>query len=158
MPGNALGAHTVWFCSMKVAIWQVCSRQRQRRIVPPGSRPRARRSPPPPYDRGLVRSPHTQGNQQCDLKTIYRAPWPLGSEPRSSDGSSPNRRVNHDDQVRQGSSRKGETTPDALEDGGGRSPLNIKDLALYPQPPANTRPPTLNSEEAEFSVNKGPLP
>ena len=34
VPSNALGAHTVWFCSMKVVIWQVCSRQRQRPIVP----------------------------------------------------------------------------------------------------------------------------
>ena len=29
---RALGAHTEWFCSMKVAIWQVCSRHIQRRL------------------------------------------------------------------------------------------------------------------------------
>jgi len=28
-----------------------------------------------------------------------------------------------------------------------RGPLIIKDLDLYPQPPTNTRSPTLNSEE-----------
>ena len=34
---------------------------------------------------------------------------------------------------------------------GGASPLIIKDLDLYPQPPTNTRSPTLNSEEPENS-------
>ena len=37
----------------------------------------------------------------------------------------------------------------SFEDRGGRSPLIIKDLDLYPQPPLNTRSPTLNSEEPE---------
>jgi len=37
--------------------------------------------------------------------------------------------------------------PRSFEDRGGRSPLIIKDLDLYPQPPLNTRSPTLNSEE-----------
>ena len=31
-PKRALGAHTEWFCSVKVAIWQVCSRHIQRRL------------------------------------------------------------------------------------------------------------------------------
>ena len=31
-PKRARGAHTEWFCSMKVAIWQVCSRHIQRRL------------------------------------------------------------------------------------------------------------------------------
>ena len=35
----------------------------------------------------------------------------------------------------------------SFEDRGGRSPLIIKDLDLYPQPPTNTRSPTPNSEE-----------
>ncbi|MBS6969110.1 MAG: hypothetical protein KH140_09215, partial [Actinomyces sp.] len=35
-------------------------------------------------------------------------------------------------------------------DSGGRSPLIIKDLDLYPQPPTNTRSPTLNSEEPVY--------
>ena len=38
----------------------------------------------------------------------------------------------------------------SFEDSGGRSPLIIKDLDLYPQPPTNTRSPTLNSEEPLF--------
>ena len=37
--------------------------------------------------------------------------------------------------------------PRSFEERGGRSPLIIKDLDLYPQPPTNTRSPTLNSEE-----------
>ena len=31
-PTRALGAHTEWFCSVKVAIWQVRSRHNQRRL------------------------------------------------------------------------------------------------------------------------------
>ena len=42
----------------------------------------------------------------------------------------------------------------SFEDSGGRSPLIIKDLDLYPQPPTNTRSPTLNSEEP---VNGDPV-
>ncbi len=37
--------------------------------------------------------------------------------------------------------------PRSLDDSGGRSPLIIKDLDLYTQPPTNNRSPTLNSEE-----------
>ena len=37
--------------------------------------------------------------------------------------------------------------PRSLEDSGGRSPLIIKNLDLYPQPPTNTRSPTPNYEE-----------
>ena len=37
--------------------------------------------------------------------------------------------------------------PRSLDDSSGRSPLIIKDLDLYTQPPTNNRSPTLNSEE-----------
>ena len=40
--------------------------------------------------------------------------------------------------------------PRSLDDSGARSPLIIKDLDLYPQPPTNTRSPTLNSEEPQI--------
>ena len=40
--------------------------------------------------------------------------------------------------------------PRSLDDSRGRSPLIITDLDLYPQPPTNTRSPTLNSEEPHF--------
>ena len=39
----------------------------------------------------------------------------------------------------------------SFEERGGRSPLIIKDLDLYPQPPTNTWSPTLNSEEPEIA-------
>jgi len=45
----------------------------------------------------------------------------------------------------------GETPPEVLESSRGRSPLIIKDLDLYPQPPTNTWSPTLNSEEPEIA-------
>ena len=48
--------------------------------------------------------------------------------------------------------------PRSLDDSGGRSPLIIKDLDLYPQPPTNTRSPTLNSEEPVLCPRQGPLP
>ena len=48
--------------------------------------------------------------------------------------------------------------PRSFEGSGGRSPLIIKDLDLYPQPPLNTRSPTLNSEEPSGRVarERGP--
>ena len=61
------------------------------------SRPRARQSLPPPCARGLVRSPRNQGSQPAGCTTQHRAPGPLGCEPRSSDGSPPNRRADHTD-------------------------------------------------------------
>ena len=74
----------------------------------PGPRPRARRSPPPPHAHDLERSPHTQGTQPDGCTTQQRAPEHLGCEPRSSDGSPPNRRADHtdhNDQATQSSSR-----------------------------------------------------
>lgn len=43
--------------------------------------------------------------------------------------------------------------PRSFEDRGGRSPLIIKDLDLYPQPLTTNRSPTLNSEEPVKSWN-----
>ena len=63
----------------------------------PEPRPRARRSPPPPRARGLERSPHNQGTPPAGCTTQHRAPEHLGCEPRSSDGSPPNRRADHTD-------------------------------------------------------------
>ena len=118
-----------------------------------GPRPKARRSPPPPRARDRERSPHNPGSQHSDHRTLCRASEHLGCEPRSSDGSHPNRRADHtdhNDQATQSSSRLGETPPEVLESSRGRSPLIIKDLDLYPQPPTNTRSPTLNSEEPQI--------
>ena len=48
--------------------------------------------------------------------------------------------------------RSGGTLLAFLDNGRARSPLIIKDLDLYPQPPTNTRSPTLNSEEPEVAL------
>ena len=82
----------------------------------PEPRPRARRSPPPPYDRDLEQSRHNQGSQPAGCTTQHRAPGLLESEPRSSDRSPPNRRADHTDHNDQAThtSREGETPPEVL--------------------------------------------
>jgi len=94
----------------------------------------------------LSKSPRNPGSQPADCTTQHQAPEHLGCEPRSSDGSPPNRRADHTDQATH-SSRKGQTPLEVLEDSEGRNPLITWDLDLYPQPPLNTHSPTLNSEE-----------
>jgi len=50
----------------------------------------------------LSKSPRNPGNQPADCTTQHQAPEYLGCEPRSSDGSPPNRRAdhtNHNDKV-----------------------------------------------------------
>ena len=56
----------------------------------------------------LSDSAHNPGSQQSDHRTLCRVPEHLGCEPRSSDGSPPNRRADHtdhNDQATQSSSR-----------------------------------------------------
>ena len=45
----------------------------------------------------LSNSPHNPGSQHSDHRTLCRASEPVGCEPRSSDGSPPNRRADHTD-------------------------------------------------------------
>ena len=92
---------------------------------------------PPPYDHGLVRSPHTQGNQQGNHRTLYRAPGSLRCEPRPSNGSPLNRRqITAFAPLKQGrTAGRVRHRPRSLEDSEGRSPLIIKNLNPYPQPP-----------------------
>ena len=45
----------------------------------------------------LSKSPHNLGSQHSDHRTLCRASEHLGCEPRSSDGSPPNRRADHTD-------------------------------------------------------------
>ena len=109
VPRRARGAHNEWFCSMKVAIWQVVSRHIQRSIAPPDPH----RDPGPGrVDHlhhhttvPLVRSPHNPGTQPAGCTTDHRAPEHLGCEPHSSDGNPPNRPADHNDQATQSSSR-----------------------------------------------------
>ena len=156
-PTRARGAHTEWFCSKNVTVWQVFSRHIQRRIVPPephrdpGSRGACHlhhHTPAP-----LSKSPHNPGSQHSDYRTLCRAPDHTHAERHKPDGNHPNRRADHtdhNDQTTQPSSKQGETPPKDLNDSRGTSPLIIKDLDLYPQPPTNTHSPTPNSEKPKI--------
>ena len=101
VPTRARGAHTEWFCSMKVTIRQVRSRHIQHRIVPPdpyrNPGPRARRSPPPPHARDRKQSPHNPGSQHNDHRTLCRAPDRTHAERQQPDGSPPSQRADHTD-------------------------------------------------------------
>ena len=100
----------------------------------------------------LSKSPHTPGSQHSDCRTLCRAPDHTHAERQKPDGNPPSQRADHtdhNDQATQSSSRSCETPPEVLRDSGGRSPLTIKDLDLYAQPPTNTYSPTLNSEEPD---------
>ena len=100
-PTRARGAHTEWFCSMKVTIRQVRSRHIQHRIVPPdpyrNPGPRARRSPPPPHARDRKQSPHNPGSQHNDHRTLCRAPDRTHAERQKPDGNPPSQRADHTD-------------------------------------------------------------
>ena len=143
---------------MKVTIWQVCSRHIQHRIVPRG----LRRDPSPRRIDHLYHTPVTL----CDHPTP-RAPNQLVArlniEHQSIWGASHAHQMEAlqtDGQITPIITIKRHRTaagrvrhrPRSLDDSGGRSPLIIKDLDLYPQPPTNTRSPTLNSEEPFKSV------
>ena len=93
-PKRARGAHTEWFCSMKVTIRQVRSRHIQHRIVPPEP---CRDPGPGRVDHlhhhapvALSKSPRNPGSPPAGCTTQHQAPEYLGCEPRSSDGSPPN--------------------------------------------------------------------
>ena len=111
-PRRTRGAHTCSSCSRNVTVWQVCSRHIQRRIVPP----EPCRDPGPGrvddlHDHATVAvcdSAHNPGSQPAGCTTQHRALEHLGCEPRSSDGSPPNRRADrtdHNDQATRSSSR-----------------------------------------------------
>ena len=112
VPKRARGAHTRSSCSRNVTVWQVCSRHIHRRIVPPEP---CRDPGPGRVDHlhhhttvALCDSAHNQGSQPAGCTTQHQVPEHLGCEPRSSDGSPPNRRADHtdhNDQATQSSSR-----------------------------------------------------
>ena len=129
------------------------SRHIQRRIVPPDPcrDPGPRRVDDLHHHApvALSDSPHILGSQHSGHRTLYRAPERIQAERKQPGGSPPSRRADHtdhNDQATQSSSRWVRHHPGSLTIGS-RSPLIIRDLDLYPQPPANTRSPTLNSEE-----------
>ena len=100
-PKRARGAHTRSSYSRNVTVGQVRSRHIQHRIVPPE----------PCQDPGpgrvdhlhhhtpvaLSNSPRNPGSPPAGCTTQHRVPEYLGCEPRSSDGSPPNRRADHTD-------------------------------------------------------------
>ena len=111
-PRRARGAHTEWFCSMKVTIWQVRSRHIQRRIVPPDPH----RDPDPERVDHLhhhtpltvSKSSHNPGSQHSDHRTLCRAPDNAHAKRQKPDGNPPNRpadHTDHNDQATQSSSR-----------------------------------------------------
>ena len=100
-PQTRPGARTFSLCSRNVTVWQVVSRHIQHRIVPPDPH---RDSGPRCVDHlhhhttvALSDSAHNPGSQHSDHRTLCRAPEHLGCEPRSSDGSPPNRPADHTD-------------------------------------------------------------
>ena len=156
-PRRARGVHTEWFCSIKVAMAGGFAAYPSPYCATgsaPGPRPRARRSPPPPYDRGLARFSPQPGHPASWLHDSI-------SSTRASGVRATLIALQTDEQItpittittikRHTAAGRVRHRPRSFEDRGGRSPLITWDLDLYPQPPTNTRSPTLNSEEPVFS-------
>ena len=113
-------------------------------------RPEARRSPPPPRARDLEQfSPQLGQPAQRSQDSLSstrphsRRATEIRWKPSKSTSRSHRSQRSSDTEQQQ----VGRDTARGPEDSGGRSPLIIKDLDLYPQSPANTPSPTLNSEE-----------
>ena len=152
-PKRARGAHTEWFCSMKVTIRQVVSRHIQRRLC----------------HRILAGTPA----QGASITSTTTRPWPCAIHPATRAPRQLVARLNikhqglwgashahqmealqTDEQItpittikRHTAAGRARHRPRSFEDRGGRSPLITWDLDLYPQLPLNTHSPTLNSEE-----------
>ena len=111
-PRRARGAHTEWFCSMKVTIRQVRSRHIQRRLchrirtgIPAQGRVDHLHHHTPVT---VSKSPHNLGSQHSGHRTLCRAPDHTHAERQQPDGNPPNRRADHtdhNDQATQTSSR-----------------------------------------------------
>ena len=155
-PKRALGAHIRSPCSRNVTVSRVRSRHIQRRL----------------NHRILVGTPA----QGASITSTTTSPWPCAIQPATRAPRQLVARLNIEHQSPWGASNAHQmealqtdeqitpiTTikrrtaagrvrhrPRSFEDRGGRSPLITWDLDLYPQPPTNTRSPTLNSEEPHF--------
>ena len=163
-PRRALGAHTEWFCSVKVAIWQVCSRHIHQRLCH-----RIRAGTPA---RGASITSTTTRPWPCAIQPTTRAANQLVArlniEHESIWGASYAHQMEAlqtDEQItpitpitpiKRGRAAAGRVRhrPRSLDDSGGKSPLIIKDLDLYTQPPTNNRSPTLNSEEPVITMGR----
>ena len=117
-PADRPGAQTRPGCAHPLVVFQECHRLAGGFAAYPS----ALKPPEPCRDPGpgrvddlhdhapvaLCDSAHNPGSQHSDHRTLCRAPAHLGCEPRSSDGSPPNRRADHtdhNDQATQSSSR-----------------------------------------------------
>ena len=88
VPRRARGVHTECFCSMKVVIWQACSRHIHRRLCHRNlAGTPAQGASITLHDHATVAlsdSAHNPGSQPAGCTTQHRVPEHLGSEPRSS--------------------------------------------------------------------------
>ena len=156
-PRRARGAHTRSSCSRNVTVWQACSRHIHRRIVPPDTR----RDPGPGrvdhlHDHApvaLSNHPTTRAANQlvARLNIEHQGPWGA-SHVHQMEALQTDEQITPITTIKRHGAAAGRVRhrPRSFEECGGRSPLIIKDLDLYPQPPTNTRSPTLNSEEPHF--------
>ena len=156
-PKRARGAHTEWFCSMKVTIRQACSRHIQRRLnhrnlagtPAQGASITSTTTRPRP----CAIQPTTRAANQlvARLNIEYQSIWGA-SHAHQMEALQTDEQITPITTINRHGAAAGRVRhrPRSFEDRGGRSPLIIKDL--YPQPPTNTQSPTLNSEEP---VNRG---
>ena len=156
-PRRARGAHTRSSCSRNVTVSRVRSRHIHRRIVPPDPC----RDPGPGRVNhlhhhtpvALCDHPATRAPRQlvARLNIEHQGPWGA-SHPHQMEALQTDEQITPITTIKRHGAAAGRVRhrPRSFEDRGGRSPLIIKDLDLYPQPPTNTRSPTLNSEEPHF--------
>ena len=153
-PKRARGAHTRSSYSRNVTVWQVRSRHIQRRIVPPEP---CRDPGPGRVDHlhhhtpvTLSNHPTTRAANQLDarLNIEYQSIWGA-SHAHQMEALQTDQQITPITTIKRHRAAPGRARhrPRSCENRGGRSPLIIKDLDLYPQPPTNARSPTPNSEE-----------
>ena len=152
-PKRARGAHTFSLCSRNVTVWQVCSRHIQRRLChriragTPAQGASITSTTIRPWPCAITPQPGHPASCLHDSTSSTRASGVRATLIRwkpSKPTSRSHRSQRSSDAEQQ---QVGRDIVEVLDDSGGRSPLIIKDLDLYPQPPLNTRSPTLNSEE-----------
>ena len=155
-PRRALGAHTRSSCSRNVTVSQVRSRHIQRRLCH-----RIRAGIPA---QGASITSITIRPRPCAIQPTTRVPRQLVARlniehqgPWGASHAHQMEALQTDEQITSITTVKQRAVagrvrhcPRSFEDRGGRSPLVTGDLDLYPQPPTNTRAPTLNSEEPHF--------
>ena len=114
----------------------------------PGPQPRARRSPPIPHAPtpcGITPTPRAPNQLVARLNIEHQSIWGA-SHTHQMEALQADQQITTLKRHRAAAGRA-RHRPRSCENRGGRSPLIIKDLDLYPQPPTNTRSPTPNSEE-----------